>query len=79
MRAVKAGSSKWIHDTFPRLQEFAWQEGYSAFTVSKSQEKAVKMYIARQPEHHLKSDFKTEHLRLLRAHEVEFDEKYVFD
>src|SRR4029079_571058 len=40
MRAVKAGSSKWVHDTFPGLGAFAWQEGYGAFTVSKSQEGA---------------------------------------
>ena len=38
MRAVKAGSSKWVHETFPALGAFAWQEGYSVFTVSKSQE-----------------------------------------
>jgi REP element-mobilizing transposase RayT len=79
MRTVKARSSKWMHDTFPPLREFAWQEGYSVFSVSKSQEKAVKKYIARQTEHHKKLDFKAELLRLLRAHGVEFDEKYVFD
>jgi hypothetical protein len=49
------------------------------FTVSKSQEEAVKMYIAGQAEHHKKEDFKSELLRILRAHGVDFDEKYVFD
>lgn len=44
MRTVKARSSKWVHDTFPKLGAFAWQEGYSVFTVSKSQEGAVKAY-----------------------------------
>ncbi|HUU86107.1 MAG TPA: IS200/IS605 family transposase [Phycisphaerae bacterium] len=79
MRTVKARSSKWVHDTFPGLGAFAWQEGYSAFSVSKSQEEAVKEYIAGQAEHHKKEDFKSELLRLLRAHGVEFVERYVFD
>jgi putative transposase len=64
---------------FPNLDAFAWQEGYSVFSVSKSQEGAVKAYIAGQAEHHKKEDFKSELLRFLRAHGVEFDEKYVFD
>lgn len=79
MRTVKARSSKWIHDEFPPLRAFAWQEGYSVFSVSKSQEEAVKRYIAGQTEHHTKEDFKSEFLRMLRAHGVEFDERYVFD
>jgi len=79
MRTVKARSSKWIHDTLPTLGAFAWQEGYSVFSVSKSQEEAVKKYIAGQAEHHRNEDFKSELLRILRAHGVEFDEKYVFE
>ena len=79
MHTVNARSSKWVHDTFPALREFAWQEGYSVFSVSKSQEEVVKKYITRQAEHHKKEDFKSELLRILRAHGVEFDEKYVFD
>jgi putative transposase len=79
MRTVKARSSKWMHDTFPALDVFAWQEGYSVFSVSKSREGAVKQYIAAQPEHHTKEDFKSELLRLLKAHGIEFDERYVFD
>jgi REP element-mobilizing transposase RayT len=79
MRTVKARSSKWVHDTFPNLSAFAWQEGYSVFTVSKSQEDTVKRYIATQAEHHKKEDFKSELLRLLRAHGIEFDERYVFE
>jgi putative transposase len=79
MRTVKASSSRWVHDTFPALGVFAWQEGYSVFSVSKSQEGAVKAYIAGQHEHHRKEDFKTELLRMLRLHEVELNERYVFD
>lgn len=79
MRTVKARSSKWLHDEFPALASFAWQEGYSVFTVSKSQEAAVKQYIAGQPEHHKAEDFKVEWVRLLKLHNVEFEEKYLFD
>ena len=78
MRTVKARSSKWVHETFPKLAGFAWQEGYSVFSVSKSQEPAVKGYIAGQAEHHKREDFKCELLRILRLHGVEFDERYVF-
>ncbi len=67
MRTVKSRSSKWVHDTFPELGSFAWQEGYSAFSVSKSQEESVKKYIAGQAEHHRKESFKSELLRFLRA------------
>ena len=79
MRAVKAGSSLWLHQYFPELGAFAWQEGYNVFSVSKSQEKAVKRYIVGQAEHHNSEDFKSELLRLLVAHGIEFDERYVFD
>ena len=79
MRTVKARSSKWVHDTLPTLGAFAWQEGYSVFAVSKSQEETVKRYITGQHEHHKKEDFKAELLKLLRAHGIEFDEQYVFE
>ena len=79
MRTVKAGSSKWMHETFPELAAFAWQEGYSVFSVSKSQEDALKRYINGQAEHHKTEDFKSELLRTFRAHGVELDEKYAFD
>jgi REP element-mobilizing transposase RayT len=79
MRNVKSRSSAWIHQTFPHLKDFAWQEGYAAFSVSKSQEPVVRRYIAGQKEHHIKEDFKSELLRLLKAHGVDFELKYVFD
>jgi putative transposase len=79
IRTVKARSSKWVHDTFPGFNAFAWQEGYSVFSVSKSQQKAVKQYIAGQAVHHKREDFKSELLHILRAHGVEFDENYMFE
>ncbi len=79
MRTLKSRSTKWVHETFPALREFVWQEGYGVFSVSKSQEDVVWRYIAEQAEHHKREDFKVELLRMLRAHGVEFDERYVFD
>ena len=61
------------------MRAFAWQEGYAAFWVSKSQERAVRKYIREQEEHHRKEDFRTELLRMLQLHQMEFDERYVFE
>jgi len=79
MRTVKARSSLWVHQTFESLATFAWQEGYAVFSVSKSAEADVKRYIENQAAHHKERDFKEELLALLRAHGVDFDERYVFD
>ena len=79
MRTVKARSSRWVHQTFADAASFAWQEGYAVFSVSKSAESDVKRYIENQPEQHTKRDFRKELLALLRAHGVDFDERYVFD
>lgn len=79
LRTIKSRSSRWIHENFRELASFAWQEGYSVFSVSKSQESAVKRYIATQRKHHARESFKSELLRLLKAHGVEFEERYVFD
>ena len=79
LRRLKAGSSGWIHETFPELRNFYWQEGYSIFSVSESQLEAVCKYIQNQEEHHRFKTFKEELLIFLRKHNVEFDERYVFD
>jgi REP element-mobilizing transposase RayT len=78
MRTVKARSSAWVHDTFPALRAFAWQEGYAAFTVSQSQVAVVDEYIGRQAEHHRKRTFQEELVEFLRAHEIEYDERYIW-
>lgn len=77
IRDIKSNSSGWVHEQF--TQDFAWQEGYSAFTVSHSSLDDVKSYLFHQKEHHRKRDFKEELLAILRLNEVEFDERYVFD
>jgi putative transposase len=79
LRHVKSRSSGWIHDTFPSLGRFAWQNGYGGFTVSKSMVETVSAYITRQKEHHKTQDFRSEFLELLRKHDIEFDEAEVFE
>lgn len=66
-----------MHEVFPEAQDFAWQNGYGAFTVSESQVAKVRDYIARQAEHHQRRSFRDEFIELLRVNGVEFDERYL--
>jgi len=56
-----------------------WQVGYGAFSVSQSNVPHVKAYIANQEEHHRRFSYQDEFRALLRRHEIEFDERYVWD
>ena len=75
---VKTESSKWIKDqkfcTFP----FAWQEGYGAFSYSKSHVHNVIRYIQNQEVHHKKQNFLDEYRQFLTAFEIEYEEQYIF-
>jgi REP element-mobilizing transposase RayT len=79
VRLVKCSSSGWVHDTFPGHAEFAWQNGYGAFSVSRSHRDLVKHYIETQAEHHATLSFQDEFRELLRRHDLEWDERYVWD
>ncbi|MDP6636858.1 MAG: IS200/IS605 family transposase [Phycisphaerae bacterium] len=74
---VKANCSKWIHKTFGDMQDFSWQDGYSAFTVSASVQDSVVSYIRNQEVHHRRMSFQDELIRLLDRHGIEYDPKYV--
>lgn len=78
MRVVKAHSSKWLHEQWPAKRTFAWQDGYGAFTVSRSNVDAVGAYIARQEEHHRTVSFQEEFVAFLKRHEIEYDERYIW-
>lgn len=78
VRVVKANSSRWMHDEM-KLGGFAWQSGYGAFAVSYSNLNQVKEYLARQEEHHRQKSFEEEFLELLRRHNLQWDERYVWD
>ncbi|QDS96814.1 IS200/IS605 family transposase [Adhaeretor mobilis] len=78
MQLVKGGSSKWIHDEFPEHRDFAWQEGFGAFTIGISQIEPTRKYIAKQAAHHQKTTFQDEFLAILKKHEIEYDPRYVW-
>jgi putative transposase len=77
LRDLKANASGWMHDVFPALEDFSWQRGYGAFTVSQSNVNKVQDYIASQKEHHQQKSARDEFIEFLRANGVEFDERYL--
>ena len=76
---LKGESSKWIHDTFPQLRSFAWQDGFGVFSVSKSNVTDVIEYIKNQREHHAKQTFEDEYISMLKLNGIDYDEQYLFD
>lgn len=76
---IKKTSSKWIKALEIRYHGFFWQRGYGAFSVSPSQLDSVLEYVKQQEEHHRKRTFQEEYREFLRKHNVEFDERYVWD
>jgi putative transposase len=76
--AMKANSSRWIHQNAPQAKGFEWQAGYGAFTVSKSVEPRVKGYIQNQEEHHRKLRFADEFIALLEKHGIPYEERYLW-
>jgi REP element-mobilizing transposase RayT len=79
LRGLKADSSRWLHQTFPDLAGFGWQTGYAAFTVSRSQEDRVRIYIENQKEHHRDRSYLDEFRSLLKAHGLEISEEQLED
>ncbi|MFN2498156.1 MAG: transposase [Pyrinomonadaceae bacterium] len=77
LRDLKANATGWMHDVFPLLKDFSWQRGYGAFTVSQSNVKEVRNYIARQKEHHAKVTFRDEFIQFLKINGIEYDERFV--
>lgn len=76
---VKRSSSKWVKDREHRLRDFYWQGGYGVFSTSQSQGQRVRDYIIKQEEHHQKTSFRDEFRLLCSRHEIEIDERYVWD
>ncbi len=79
VRDIKANSSKWINEQKWIVGKFNWQEGFGAFTYSKSQINAVVKYILNQPQHHKKASFKEEYLKILKKFDIDYNETYLFD
>jgi putative transposase len=79
VRDIKSASSKFINDKKWIVGKFNWQEGFGAFSYSRSQINNVINYINNQEGHHKKKTFKEEYIELLKLFEIEYNEKYLFD
>ena len=70
---IKANSSGWLRQTCGQMNDFRWQDGYAAFTVSLSGLPQVRRYFDGQAEHHKKMTFEDELVKLLDKHGIEYD------
>jgi putative transposase len=77
VRVIKANSSRWMKGQ-SGAGKFGWQPGYAAFSVSRSNVKAVSAYIERQEEHHRRISFRDEYVLFLKRHGVEFEERFLW-
>ena len=78
-RDIKADSSNFINDKKWIGGKFNWQEGFGAFSYSRSQVDEVAKYILHQEDHHRKKTFREEYIDLLKKFEIDYVEKYLFD
>ena len=78
LRAIKANSSDWVYSRFGHTKAFAWQEGYSCFTVGIANKNDVVGYIRRQQEHHQEKTFEEEFIWLLQRAGISYDPRFVF-
>jgi len=79
VKKIKANSSRWLHQTYPDLQDFAWQSGFSVFSVSESLLPEVTAYIQNQEQHHKRMQFAEELRLLLEKHRVQYDPEHYLD
>ena len=79
VKEVKRVSNQWLTEQSLEFADFEWQGGYADFSVSPSNLAQVKEYIAGQEQHHRKMTFQDELRTLLRKHELEWDERYIWD
>jgi REP element-mobilizing transposase RayT len=79
VQEIKANSSRWVNQKRLVRGKFYWQEGFGAFSYSRSQLDEVISYIQEQEVRHKERTFKQEYLALLKRFDVEYDERYLFD
>ena len=79
VREVKKSSSNFINENEFSSSHFNWQDGYGAFSYSRSDIDNVAKYILNQKEHHKKKTFREEYIEMLKEFEIEFEEKYLFE
>ncbi|HEY1663806.1 MAG TPA: IS200/IS605 family transposase [Verrucomicrobiae bacterium] len=78
VRDIKANSSRFIREKRWVMGRFSWQEGFGAFSYSRSQLGAVIRYIENQQKHHAKKSFRDEYVELLEHFGMEYDKRYIF-
>lgn len=79
VKEIKTSSNQWIKENRLSKFRFEWQTGYGAFTHSRSQLDRVAKYVMNQETHHHKQTFRQEYLEILRRHDIDFEEEYVFE
>jgi len=79
LEEIKRNSSRWIKTKGVHYKNFAWQGGYSGYSVSQSKVEVVKKYIERQKEHHKRLSFKEEYIKFLREYGVNYNENYLWE
>ena len=78
MQEVKRDSSEWINQNKFVMGRFSWQEGYGAFSYSKSQLSNVAKYIENQEKHHSKQNFTEEFRKILALFGIDYDNRFIF-
>lgn len=76
MMAVKRDSSKWINQNRLTVGRFEWQEGYGAFSCSKSHTDKTVKYILEQDIHHAKQSSADELKQILDKLQLEYSTQY---
>src|SRR6266478_1515455 len=76
---VKTESSKWIKTKGREFKNFHWQRGYGAFSIGQSNVVSFKRYSDRQKQHHRRVTFQEEYRKFLKAYEIDYDDRYVWD
>jgi REP element-mobilizing transposase RayT len=79
LEEIKSHSSKWMKTKDQALENFYWQDGYGAFSVTPAEVDTVINYIANQKEHHRKKSFQEEYRVFLKKYNVDYDERYVWE
>jgi len=75
VQLLKGNSSKWIHETFPKMPSFEWQAGYGAFSIGISAVEGTIAYIRNQTDHHRTRSFREEFTTMLRKHGLDYNER----
>lgn len=78
VRDIKTGTTHFINTKKWISGKFSWQEGYGAFSYSRSQIDGVIKYILNQEDHHRKRSFSEEYIDFLEKFEIKYNEKYLF-